>query len=138
LNYSPVVVEVERMNLCLTLELPGFFCLPRTTREGSIDPAAFPEYTNHSFCHGNEAVMGRVWGEGVTPYSGNSQDKQGQTASSQCVTVFLPWFGSFLEIEMSFSKHGQIPKLICSSSQQNGIYHNFHQISNAFVHVSII
>ncbi|CAG6007053.1 unnamed protein product, partial [Menidia menidia] len=42
----------------LTLELPGFFCLPRTTREVSIDPAAFPEYTNHSFCHGNEAVMG--------------------------------------------------------------------------------
>ena len=74
---------IEQQKSFLTLEIPEFFCLPRSPREGSFDPAAFTEYTNHSFCYGNEAVRGSVWREGVTPHSGNSQDKQGQTASSQ-------------------------------------------------------
>ena len=52
--------------------------------------------------------------------------------NSLCVTVFLDWFGSFLETEMTFSKqHGQIPKPTCNFPQQNGISHCFHQISNA-------
>jgi len=46
------------------------------------------------------------------------------------ITLFLHWFGSFFETEITFKQHGQISKPLGNCSQQNKISHSFHQIAN--------